>query len=135
MEQTPQADTPSTIETMEIPPEPEPYPSAAAAWSVVALLTLAYVFSFIDRQILSLMVAPIRHDLDITDFQMSLLMGASFAVFYAFFGIPLGRLADTAQPPAADRRRRRSLERADRRLRADKEVLATGPHADGGGRR
>ena len=95
MEQTPQADTPSTIERMEIPPEPKPYPSPAAAWSVVALLTLAYVFSFIDRQILSLMVAPIRHDLDITDFQMSLLMGVSFAVFYTFFGIPLGRLADT----------------------------------------
>ncbi len=59
------------------------------------MLTLAYVFSFIDRQILSLMVGPIQHDLQIGEKQMSLLMGASFAVFYTFFGIPLGRLADT----------------------------------------
>ena len=59
------------------------------------MLTLAYIFSFIDRQILSLMVGPIQKDLGIDDIQMSLLMGLSFAVFYTLFGIPLGRLADT----------------------------------------
>jgi MFS family permease len=62
----------------------------------VALLTAAYVLSFIDRQILSLLVAPIRRDLAISDTQMSLLMGFSFAVFYTFCGIPLGRIADIA---------------------------------------
>ena len=77
------------------PPEPEPYPKTSYAWYVVGLLTLAYVFSFIDRQILNLMVEPIQQDLGINDVQMGLLMGASFAVFYTFFGIPLGRLADT----------------------------------------
>jgi MFS family permease len=56
---------------------------------------IAYVLSFIDRQILSLLVKPIQRDLVISDTQMSLLMGASFAVFYTLFGIPLGRLADT----------------------------------------
>jgi MFS family permease len=61
----------------------------------VGVLTLAYVFSFIDRQILNLMVDPVRRDLGINEKQMSLLMGASFAIFYTFFGIPLGRLADT----------------------------------------
>jgi MFS family permease len=61
----------------------------------VGVLTLVYVFSFIDRQILTLLVKPIRRDLGINDTQMSLLMGFSFAVFYTFFGIPLGRLADT----------------------------------------
>lgn len=71
------------------------YPSSAYAWYVVALLTLAYVFSFIDRQILSLLVRPIRSDLGIGDKEMSLLMGATFALFYTLFGIPLGRLADT----------------------------------------
>ncbi len=85
----------STIETAAPSIEPESYSSPAYAWFVVGLLTVAYVFSFIDRQILSLMVAPIRHDLGISDFQMSLLMGASFAVFYSLFGIPLGWLADT----------------------------------------
>ncbi|MBL8205848.1 MAG: MFS transporter [Blastocatellia bacterium] len=73
----------------------EQYPNARYAWYVVAVLTLVYVFSFIDRQILNLLVRPIRRDLGISDTQMSLLMGFSFAVFYTFFGIPLGRLADT----------------------------------------
>lgn len=75
---------------------PGGFPRAGLAWFTVALLTLAYVLSFIDRQILSLLVAPIRRDLGISDTQMSLLMGFSFAVFYTFCGIPLGRLADIA---------------------------------------
>lgn len=75
---------------------PRVYPRPSYAWFVVGLLTLAYMLSFIDRQILSLLVAPIRRDLDISDTQMSLLMGFSFALFYTFFGVPLGRLADTA---------------------------------------
>jgi MFS family permease len=81
----------------ESPPTPvrEAFPRAGYAWYVVAVLTLAYILSFIDRQILNLMVDPIRHDLQIGEKRMSLLMGASFAVFYTFFGIPLGRLADT----------------------------------------
>src|ERR1700733_880265 len=72
-----------------------PYPALRTAWYVVAVLTLIYVFSFIDRQILNLLVAPIRRDLHISDTQISLLMGFTFAVFYTFFGIPLGRMADS----------------------------------------
>ena len=74
--------------------EQRSYPSAARAWYAVAVLTLIYVFSFIDRQILNLLVRPIRRDLAISDTQMSLLMGFSFAVFYTFFGLFMGRLAD-----------------------------------------
>ena len=59
------------------------------------MLALAYIFSFIDRQILSLMVVPIRRDLHISDTQMSLLMGISFALFYCLFGLPIGRMADS----------------------------------------
>lgn len=73
----------------------EPYPPEGYAWYVVVILMIVYIFSFIDRQILALMVGPIRADLNISDTQMSLLMGFSFAVFYTFFGIPLGRLADS----------------------------------------
>ena len=69
--------------------------SNAYAWFVVAILLMAYVFSFVDRQILSLLVGPIRKDLDITDTEMSLLLGFSFAIFYTICGIPLGRMADT----------------------------------------
>ncbi|MGH7817376.1 MAG: spinster family MFS transporter [Candidatus Binatia bacterium] len=72
-----------------------PYPPIGYAWYVVVVLMVAYVFSFVDRQILSLLVQPIRRDLEISDTQMSLLLGFSFAVFYSFFGILLGRLADS----------------------------------------
>ncbi len=75
-------------------PEP-PYPPAAYSWYVVGVLMVVYVFSFMDRQILGLLVGPIKRDLDISDTQFSYLMGLSFAVFYTFFGIPIGRLADS----------------------------------------
>jgi len=65
-------------------------------WYVVAVLMLAYVCSFIDRQILALMVGPIRRDLGISDTQISLLMGLSFSLFYSVLGLPIGRLADRA---------------------------------------
>ncbi|MFZ6045275.1 spinster family MFS transporter [Pseudomonas sp. CR3202] len=71
------------------------YPSSLCAWTTVAILMVAYVLSFIDRQILNLLVEPIRRDLAISDTQMSLLMGLSFALFYTVCGIPLGRLADS----------------------------------------
>jgi MFS family permease len=86
---------PSTVIRAESPPDAEPYPAAGYAWYVVGVLMVIYVFSFIDRQILSLLVGPIRRDLGISDTQMSLLMGFSFALFYTFFGLPLGRLADS----------------------------------------
>jgi MFS family permease len=75
--------------------EEPPYPRPLVAWYAVAVLMLVYVFSFIDRQILSLLVKPIRAHLGINDTQMGLLIGTSFALFYTFFGIPLGRLADS----------------------------------------
>ena len=55
---------------------------------------LANVSGFVDRQILSLLVIPIRRDLGITDTQMSVLMGLSFVLFQAALGVPIGRLAD-----------------------------------------
>lgn len=76
------------------PTEDPPYPSTGYAWYVVALLMVVYVFSFMDRQILALLTTPIKKQLDISDTQMSYLGGASFAIFYTFFGMPLGRLAD-----------------------------------------
>ncbi len=69
-------------------------PSLRYAWYVVGVLTIVYVCSFVDRQIFSLLVGPLRRDLAISDTQISLLMGFSFALFYTCFGIPIGRLAD-----------------------------------------
>lgn len=70
------------------------YPSPAYAWYVVAILTLTYTVSFIDRQIMALMIEPIRRDLQISDTQVSLLIGLAFAVFYTLLGVPIARLAD-----------------------------------------
>jgi len=56
---------------------------------------LCYALSLIDRQILSLLVAPMKRDLRITDTQIGLLQGLSFAVFYTLAGLPLGKLADS----------------------------------------
>jgi MFS family permease len=72
----------------------EKKPSLKYAWYVVALLTLANISSFLDRQILALLVAPIKRDMHLSDTQVSLLMGLSFAMFYTIFGIIIGRLAD-----------------------------------------
>ena len=72
----------------------EAYPSSGYAWYVVVVLTIAYIFSFLDRQILSLLVEPIRADLNITDTQMGMLQGLAFGIFYTLLGLPLGRLAD-----------------------------------------
>ncbi len=71
-----------------------PYPSAKYSWYVVTVLMLAYVFAFLDRQIIALLVDPIKRDIGVTDFQMSLLLGPAFAFFYVTLGIPVGRLAD-----------------------------------------
>lgn len=65
------------------------------AWYVVAVLIVAYTFSFIDRQILTLLVGSIRATLKISDFQLSLLHGFAFALFYSILGIPIGRLVDS----------------------------------------
>ncbi|HPG24576.1 MAG TPA: MFS transporter [Myxococcota bacterium] len=65
-------------------------------WYVVGLLTLVYVFSFLDRSILSMMVGDLKRGLALEhDWQVGFLMGPAFAVFYTIFGIPFGRVADT----------------------------------------
>jgi MFS family permease len=66
----------------------------AYAWYVVVVLMIAYGASLIDRQIISLMVGPVRADLGLTDTHLSLLQGLAFALFYTGFGIPLGWVAD-----------------------------------------
>ncbi|MEQ8743000.1 MFS transporter [Parasphingorhabdus sp.] len=61
---------------------------------VLGVLTLVSFFNYMDRSIISVLVEPIKADLQISDTQVGFLVGFSFAVFYASFGMPLARLAD-----------------------------------------
>ncbi len=77
------------------PTEEEPYPPARYSWYVVSILMIVYIFSFVDRQILSLLVSDLKTGLNLTrDWHAGFLMGPAFAVFYALCGVPFGRLAD-----------------------------------------
>ena len=83
------------------PPATGPtWPAARQAWYATLVLMVAYTLSYVDRQILSMLVEPIKRDLQVSDTQIGLLQGFAFAVFYTLVGIPMGRLADRG-----DRRR------------------------------
>ncbi|WP_375394715.1 spinster family MFS transporter [uncultured Sphingomonas sp.] len=65
------------------------------AWYVLAILVLVYVLNFVDRQIIAILAKDIKRDLGVDDQFIGFLFGTAFGVFYAVFGIPLGRLADS----------------------------------------
>lgn len=61
---------------------------------VVAVLAFTYMLNFVDRQLLSILVEPVKQDLGLSDTQMGMLTGLMFALFYTFFGIPVAAIAD-----------------------------------------
>lgn len=65
-------------------------------WYALAVLTTVYIFNFIDRQILVILQESIKADLQLSDTQLGLLSGISFALFYVTLGIPIARYADQA---------------------------------------
>jgi MFS family permease len=81
------------LKRSEAPPRTEH--NLGYAWYVVIALTAIYMLGFVDRQILSLLVRPIKQDLHISDTSVGLLQGLAFALFYTLMGLPLGRVADT----------------------------------------
>ncbi len=70
-------------------------PVPAYSWYALSVLVLVYVLNFIDRQILSILANDIKADLGVDDAYLGFLYGTAFAIFYALFGIPLGKLADS----------------------------------------
>src|SRR5262245_28284229 len=68
--------------------------SLAYRWYALGLLFVVYVFNFIDRSILSILVQPIKEDLEISDTALGFLGGLAFALFYTALGVPIARLAD-----------------------------------------
>jgi MFS family permease len=78
-----------------IAPDRRPLPRLGSYGLYAAgVLTVAYAFAFLDRQILSLMVGPVERSLHISDSQFALLTGATFGIFYTVMGLPLGWMAD-----------------------------------------
>ncbi|MGE0487417.1 MAG: spinster family MFS transporter [Gammaproteobacteria bacterium] len=71
-----------------------PHASPAYVWYVVGVCFLAYTVNFVDRQILAILLSPIKQELDLKDVHLGLLSGTAFGIFYATMGIPIGRLAD-----------------------------------------
>lgn len=68
-------------------------PSRQANYALIVLL-LAYILSFIDRNVMAVLIGPIREQFNISDFQYSLLHGFAFSMFYIVLGLPIARLAD-----------------------------------------
>ncbi len=68
--------------------------SLGYAWYVAIVLMVCNTLSFIDRQILGLLVTPIKLELNISDTQIGLLQGLAFGLFYTLLGLPMGRIAD-----------------------------------------
>ncbi|HEY3919867.1 MAG TPA: MFS transporter [Stellaceae bacterium] len=78
----------------DVPGERSDSGSLARQWYLVGVLTIIYILNYIDRGALNLIVNPLKEDLHITDVQISLLIGLSFAALYSFLCIPAGYLAD-----------------------------------------
>ncbi|MGI9295669.1 MAG: spinster family MFS transporter [Pseudomonadales bacterium] len=72
---------------------PQSAPPSQARYALAVLL-LAYILSFIDRNVMAVLIGPIREEFDISDFQYSLLHGFAFSMFYIVLGLPIARLAD-----------------------------------------
>lgn len=83
---TPPADTLSSSASAPVP---------TYSWYALGVLVLLYILNFVDRQILSILANDIKADLGVEDSYLGFLYGTAFAVFYALFGIPLGKLADS----------------------------------------
>lgn len=84
---SPQRDSP-------VASQPPPEVGGPYAYYVLSVLFVVYIFNFIDRQILAILLQPIKEDLKISDTALGFLTGSAFALFYTFAGLPLALVAD-----------------------------------------
>ena len=70
------------------------WPKPIYAWFFTSILLVAYIISFIDRQMINYLVVPIKEDMGLTDFEISFIQGWGFVLAYIIFSIPFGRIVD-----------------------------------------
>ena len=70
------------------------YASPAYRWYALSMLTLVYVFNYVDRKIIVILQESIKAEFALSDSQLGLLSGFAFVVFYVILGIPIARWAD-----------------------------------------
>lgn len=70
--------------------------ASISAWWTLSVLYVFHIFSFIDRQIITMLVNPIKADLGLSDTEISIILGPAFIISYALLGIPLGWVSDRA---------------------------------------
>ncbi|WP_421932468.1 spinster family MFS transporter [Phenylobacterium sp.] len=75
-----------------------PFDARYRAFALAVLLG-AYILSFLDRQVVSILAEPIKRDLGLADWQLGMLTGLAFAIFYTTLGIPIARLAERFSRP------------------------------------
>lgn len=71
------------------------WPSPARAWYALVIFALTLMVNILDRSVISLLIPPIKEDLQLSDTQVSIIIGFAFVVFYALMGFPIARLVDT----------------------------------------
>lgn len=85
-------------QTTHAPPAIAPVSPGYRRYALSVLLVI-YILNFLDRQIVSILAEPIKHDLKLADWQLGLLTGLAFALFYTVLGIPIARVAETGNRP------------------------------------
>jgi MFS family permease len=65
-------------------------------WLILAMFTCAYGLAYLDRQVFTILIDPIRHYLDLNDTQIGLVQGAAFSLSFALGGVPMGWMVDNA---------------------------------------
>jgi len=83
------------------PPADAATPALPKAYTTYALwlLLVIYIFNFLDRQVVNILAEPIKKDLGLADWQLGLMSGFAFALFYTVLGVPIARMAERRNRP------------------------------------
>ena len=75
-----------------------PYSASYTRYAMFLLLGI-YIVNFLDRAVVNILAEPIKNDLGLADWQLGLMSGLAFAIFYTVLGIPIARLAERKNRP------------------------------------